>query len=252
MLKTLLVASLAAHGAAILLNAARRYRTGTLCFTLGSLGALIHIAAEWITTGQPPFGSMYHVMVLLGACALPGYGIVVVVRHQRQAARFFPVGAAVPILAAILMEHDATWHLAPALQSPWFVPHVMAYMLSYALCFVAFILLVVTTLKNGDGAVAMRNTSHGLLSAAFPFMTFGLLSGALWANSIWGRYWSWDPKETWSLITWTLYLVYFHCRKSRLSRYARTAHVLAFCALVTTFLLVNLLPKLASKLHSYV
>ena len=84
-------------------------------------------------------------------------------------------------------------------------------------------------------------------------MTFGLLSGALWAEEAWGRYWSWDPKETWSLITWTLYLIYFHCRRSPgLRQWSPAAHVLAFLALLTTFFLVNLLPKMGSVLHSYV
>jgi ABC-type transport system involved in cytochrome c biogenesis permease subunit len=83
-------------------------------------------------------------------------------------------------------------------------------------------------------------------------MTFGLLSGALWAEEAWGVYWSWDPKETWALITWTLYLVYFHCRRSpSLQRFADAAQMAAFLALLTTYLLVNLLPKLASALHSY-
>ena len=83
-------------------------------------------------------------------------------------------------------------------------------------------------------------------------MTFGMLSGALWAEEAWGVYWSWDPKETWSLITWGCYLIYFHCRTRRyLHKYEETAELLAFLALLTTFTLVNLLPKLSSALHSY-
>lgn len=91
-----------------------------------------------------------------------------------------------------------------------------------------------------------------MLLLAFPFMTFGMLSGALWAEEAWGVYWSWDRKEVWSLITWTLYVVYFHSRLSpRTRRWAPTLQSVAFVALVITFLAVNLLPKLSSALHSY-
>jgi ABC-type transport system involved in cytochrome c biogenesis permease subunit len=78
-----------------------------------------------------------------------------------------------------------------------------------------------------------------------------MLSGALWAEEAWGQYWSWDAKEVWSLITWGLYLIYFHLRKSEWKQYADWAHLLAFLALLTTFFLVNLIPKLGSILHSY-
>jgi ABC-type transport system involved in cytochrome c biogenesis permease subunit len=86
---------------------------------------------------------------------------------------------------------------------------------------------------------------------SFPFMTFGMLSGALWAEEAWGAYWSWDIKETWSLITWGTYLIYFHCRKNKdLQKWQRPVHILAFAALLITFFIVNLLPKIQS-LHSY-
>lgn len=79
-----------------------------------------------------------------------------------------------------------------------------------------------------------------------------MLSGAIWADQVWAACWSWDPKETWSLITWTLYLIYLHCRRSpAYRRYAGVAHALAFAALLITFVLVNLLPKMAGVLHRY-
>ena len=83
-------------------------------------------------------------------------------------------------------------------------------------------------------------------------MTFGMLSGALWAEEAWGIYWSWDAKETWALVTWSAYLIYFHCRMSpRFKPYATVAQILAFIFLLITFLVVNLLPKMGSLLHSY-
>ena len=154
------------------------------------------------------------------------------------------------MIGAIFMDKQAAWKRMPALQSNWFVPHVLAYMISYALCAVAFILLIRMWVRKMEMS-EFRRAMYQILRTAFPFMTFGMLSGALWAEEAWGQYWSWDAKEVWSLITWGLYLVYFHCRKSSWSRYADIAHALAFLALLTTFFLVNLLPKLGSLLHSY-
>jgi len=145
----------------------------------------------------------------------------------------------------------------PALQSPWFVPHVFGYMVSYALLTVAFVTLVSGLFRRWYRADATmlersRKAIYAITRLAFPLLTFGLLSGALWAEEAWGTYWSWDPKETWSLITWTLYLIYFHARFSpRTRRFEVAAHLLAFAALVATFILVNLLPKFAGGMHSY-
>jgi len=197
-------------------------------------------------------------MVVLSACALPAYLAIVLGRGLHWLTPFVPLAGAVPHVLALLFRRDEAWHLAPALQSPWFVPHVIAYMVSYSLALIAFILLgtsFVRTRSSGRAfdPASLEHGSYEILSLAFPLMSFGMLSGALWANQIWGTYWGWDPKETWSLITWFLYLIYFHCRKSPgLRKYANLSHMLAFAALVTTFLLVNLLPKLSSKLHSYV
>ena len=125
-------------------------------------------------------------------------------------------------------------------------------MISYSLAFIAFILLLVAFASNNN-STKYDDACYETISLAFPLMTFGLLSGSLWANEVWGGYWSWDPKETWALITWTLYLIYFHLRKTKqLNSYANLAHILAFTSLVTTFILVNILPKLSSQLHSYV
>jgi ABC-type transport system involved in cytochrome c biogenesis permease subunit len=154
------------------------------------------------------------------------------------------------------MSREVVWNMMPALRSPWFVPHVSSYMLSYALAAVAFAVTVTAFFKKRfsrvEDVLSYEDAAHELIRLALPFMTFGLFSGAIWAEEAWGAYWSWDSKETWSLITWTLYFIFIHCRRhSALRRFAGTAHVLAFFALLSTFFLVNLLPRLASLLHSY-
>ena len=250
--------ALALQVSALGLRALRCRRLSFVAFLIASHIAMMVVAKDWAASGQPPLSSMHHVMLVLAACALPAYALLVWGRGLRWITPAFPVAGAVPLALALVFRRDEAWNLAPALQSPWFVPHVIAYMASYSLALIAFVLLLtgsVRTLLASSRADVSRldSASYEILSVAFPLMTFGMLSGALWANQIWGDYWSWDSKETWSLITWFLYLCYFHCRKhGSLRKYANISHVLAFLALLTTFLLVNLLPKLASKLHSYV
>ena len=203
-----------------------------------------------LIVGHPPFGNMYQVQVVLSLCFLPLFALLSVRNCLYGFLSYFAFASALPMIGAVFMDKQATWQRMPALQSGWFVPHVLAYMISYALCAVAFILLLRCWLgrRNRD---EIRRAILPILRSAFPFMTFGMLSGALWAEEAWGQYWSWDAKEVWSLITWGLYLLYFHLRQSDWKRRADWVHLLAFLALLTTFFLVNLLPKLGSILHSY-
>ena len=101
----------------------------------------------------------------------------------------------------------------------------------------------------------VKRYPHRLVMMAFPLLTFAIFSGAAWANDAWGRYWSWDPKETWSLITWTVYAIYLHTRaipewRERVSPYL---NILGFCCMVMTFVGVNWLAKLLDipSLHTY-
>lgn len=202
-----------------------------------------------LMVGHPPFGNMYQVQVVLSLCFLPLLVLFVVREKLNWLGAYFSFASALPTIGAVFMDKQASWKQMPALQSGWFVPHVLAYMISYALCAVAFIMLI--RLWCSKERSELRRAITQILRAAFPFMTFGMLSGALWAEEAWGQYWSWDAKEVWSLITWGLYLLYFHLRKSEWKHHADWAHLLAFLALLTTFFLVNLLPKLGSLLHSY-
>ena len=207
------------------------------------------IVLNGLIVNDIPFGNMYQVQVVLGFCFLPLFVLLSKREKLGWTGVYFMFASALPVIGAIFMDKQVAWKRMPALQSGWFVPHVLAYMISYALCTVAFIMLIrLWCSKERD---ELRRAIVQILRTAFPFMTFGLFSGALWAEEAWGQYWSWDAKEVWSLITWGLYLLYFHLRRSDWKRYADWAHLLAFLALLTTFFLVNLLPKLGSLLHSY-
>lgn len=224
-------------------------------FVLGWVINAILLVFNWAVCGHPPFGNMYHVLVVLGLCFLPAYLVLALREKLTWLAAVFAFTSVVPLLGLFFMTPDMAWRRMPALQSPWFVPHVVTYMIGYSLCAVAFILAIMGMIEArrlDENPERYQEAGYHVLRLAFPFMTFGLLSGALWAEEAWGTYWSWDPKETWSLITWLLYAIYFHCRRQAgLKRFAVIVQILAFLALLTTFLLVNLLPKLGSILHSY-
>ena len=241
-------------GAAALLR--RRAVAGLALLSAAWAANLSVIVLNWLASGHPPFGSMVHVLAILALCFLPLYLVLRARERLDWLHVYFAVASALPLVGTLFMERETLWRRAPALQSAWFTPHVTAYMVSYALAAVAFALLAVQSVRawrgRGDSGRDYDRAAYHTLLLSYPFMTFGLLSGALWAEDAWGAYWSWDPKEVWSLITWTLYAIYFHTRGRRsLQRFAPWAHALAFAALLTTFLLVNLLPKLSSALHSY-
>jgi len=157
-------------------------------------------------------------------------------------------------VATILPPWDKTPHyLIPALQSYWLYIHVTASFVSYSGFTVAFILGILFLFYNKKNRVKAGNIEimvYKIIAFSFPVLTFGIFTGAIWANYAWGSYWSWDPKETWSLVTWIIYAGYLHTRiirgwRGRVGIYWVIA---GFIVMVFTFIGVNyLLPGL----HSY-
>lgn len=155
--------------------------------------------------------------------------------------------------------------LIPALKSNWLMMHVSIMMLSYStliagsLMAIAFLMISSnqklqveeTTETTAIGLnETLDNLSYRTLSIGFPLLTLGILSGAIWANEAWGSYWSWDPKETWALITWFVFAIYFHFRLTWGWKGKKPAIVasLGFVLVWVCYLGVNLL---GSGLHSY-
>ena len=150
--------------------------------------------------------------------------------------------------------HDRT--LMPALQSPWFVPHVVIYMMAYAfLCYTALTSICYTWIsRNNPGrAESALPIVEASLWVGFGLLTLGLLCGAVWAKEAWGHYWTWDPKETWAFLTWGCYLLYFHLQPVW-RKNPRSALFFLALASVTVFLCwfaVNAMPSAAQSVHTY-
>lgn len=164
--------------------------------------------------------------------------------------------------------------LVPALQSNWLMMHVSIMILSYAALlfgslFSLIFLLLPTSLKFQTEAVSgssiltsdtglklstfgetIDNYSYRILGLGFPLLTMGILSGAVWANEAWGSYWSWDPKETWALITWLVFAIYLHTRLTRGWTGTKPA-IIASCGFVTVWVCYLGVNILGSGLHSY-
>jgi cytochrome c-type biogenesis protein CcsB len=169
-------------------------------------------------------------------------------------------------------ELKVSTSLVPALQSNWLVMHVTVMVLSYAallagclfaiaylaVCFISSSATKPSFASSNDSqtlffqqlAIQLDNLSYRILGLGFPLLTIGLLSGAVWANQTWGSYWSWDPKETWALITWFVFAIYLHTRISKGWSGKESAFLAVFGLIIlwTCYLGVNLMGK---GLHSY-
>jgi cytochrome c-type biogenesis protein CcsB len=228
---------------------------------------------RWVAAGRAPFSNMFESLVLFAWA-------VVVVYLALQIRRQIPVLAAVTALLAVLtLAYASTYEtkiepLMPALRSNWLTVHVFTVFLGYggvALAFlssVSYLVVVriarfraafVSSDRAGKNvgapgglelAGALEAATEKTISFGFLFLTVGIISGAIWANSAWGTYWSWDPKETWSLITWFVYAVFLHCRFMRGWKGERAAwiSIVGFLSVIFTYFGVN---YLLSGLHSY-
>ena len=153
---------------------------------------------------------------------------------------FFCVHHFMPIL------HSDT--LVPALQSPWFKPHINAYMLAYTLMASAAVIALYLLLRSKQGSL------DNLVFVGIALITIGMLFGALWAKEAWGHYWSWDPKETWAAITWFAYLVYVHYRQipTHKPKLALWVLLISFVLLQMCWWGINYLPSAqGSSVHVY-
>ena len=146
--------------------------------------------------------------------------------------------------------------LIPALQSNWLIMHVTIMLLSYttlisgSILSIAFIFLFRNSSANNVLLNELDQLSFRSIGIGFPLLTIGMLSGSVWANQVWNSYWSWDPKETWSLITWIIFAVYLHFRLTQKWDGLKSAILgtMGFFIVWICFLGVNFLAK---GFHSY-
>lgn len=178
-------------------------------------------AARWGATGRPPFSNMYEATVAFVAALSVAYLVFERATGLRRAgAVAMPVCSAFAGVATLFPNEVRP--LVPALQNPKLLAlHVSVMMVSYAVLTLAFVGAVLYLVQGGAGrerfaglpsAEAAEAFAHRAVLVGFPLLGLGIALGAWWANSAWGRYWGWDPKETSALVTWLSLAAYFHAR----------------------------------------
>jgi ABC-type transport system involved in cytochrome c biogenesis permease subunit len=224
-------------------------KIGYILWGAAFFGNLVMVANNWIINGYVPFVSMYQVMTFISMCFGPVY---VYMRYWHKSGWMSPYFCAMPavfLIGVCFMGIGSVWHQPPALQSVWFVPHILAYMLSYSLISVAFVLAVMRFIDKKN-AQRLEKGIYDPVSTAFPFMTMAMFFGAIWANEVWGNFWSFDAKENWALMTWLMYTLYLHFRRqASLKKYAKIFVILGFVCMIVTLFGVNLMG--GTSQHAY-
>jgi cytochrome c-type biogenesis protein CcsB len=201
-------------------------RLGSAFMVIGTLLLLAGVIFRGISADRVPWGNMYEFSIT-GALA---FSIAYLYALKRYQMRWLGLPAAIAILltlgtAATLLYRPSA-PLVPALKSPWLVIHVSAAIISGGVFLLAnFIAATYLILdwyeQKGARPIWMQkfptlesldNFSYRLIALVFPLWTFSVIAGAIWAEAAWGRYWGWDPKETWAFITWVAYAAYLHAR----------------------------------------
>ncbi|GBC64000.1 c-type cytochrome biogenesis protein CcsB [Desulfonema ishimotonii] len=235
---------------------------------VGVAGNIAGILLRWNESyemgfGHAPLSNLYESLVFF-AGSIVGLYLFIEHRYKNRV-----IGAFVVPIATLSMAYasfaqnisDRIQPLIPALKSNWLIAHVVACFLGYAGFAIAFGISIMYIFKHrdagGQNAILGRvpdletldDLTHKMVQFGFLFLTTGIITGAVWANSAWGRYWGWDPKETWSLITWFIYATLLHARLMRGWYGKKIAYisVIGFMAVLFTYFGVNLLPGL----HSY-
>jgi ABC-type transport system involved in cytochrome c biogenesis permease subunit len=219
-------------------------------------GLLIHTLAlilRTIESGHAPFTDMYESLSFLSWALVLAF-IIIDRKFKIPRLGLFLMLIVIGLIALAsspLMPKQAM-PLVPALQSYWLWLHVSVTLVGEAFFAVAFITsLMYLSTRDAAKKEKMDSVSYRCVAVGFPLFTLGgLVFGMVWAFRAWGTYWSWDPKEVWSLITWFVFALYLHARIVMGWKGRRTAviAVLGFLAALFTYFGVN---YLLSSLHSY-
>jgi ABC-type transport system involved in cytochrome c biogenesis permease subunit len=228
---------------------------GAVFLILGVGGLACFTINLWINLERPPFRTLAETR-LWYSIFLSVIGIIIYYRWKIFWMLAYTLTLAVLFMFINIMNPDTfDKTLMPALQSPWFIPHVVVYIIAYAF-------LAVSSLTAIKGLVLIQRKydfeptlklADNMVYLGFAFLTFGLLFGALWAKEAWGHYWTWDPKETWALLTWLVYLIFIHFRVNKKHHVKQAFWVLslAFIILLICWFGINYLPAAQNSVHVY-
>jgi len=249
-------------------------RAGNIGMSLTWLGTLLLGAAllfRGLSVSRPPIGNMYEFSLAAGFAVALTYCLLSISRDLRWLGLFISVPVLLDLGLALTVLYTDSAQLVPALNSYWLAIHVSAAIVSFGAFTVGAALsglyLVAQAAEDraADGkepgrsaAIAQRIPSADRLDLMsyrihafmFPIWTFAVIAGAIWAEAAWGRYWGWDPKETWAFITWVIYAAYLHARATAGWRGKKAAYVAigGYATILFNYFIVNIFVQ---GLHSY-
>ena len=201
-------------------------RIATALMLLAFILLFVAVVARGLSNGHVPWGNMYEFSIT-GALTFTGAYLVALRKYDlRWLGLFISLAALLTLGTAITLLYRDSAPLVPALKSTWLVIHVIAAIISGGVFLLSNVIagayLYLDARERGAGRPAwatrlpslevLDQLSYRLVAFVFPLWTFAVIAGAIWAESAWGRYWGWDPKETWAFITWVAYAAYLHAR----------------------------------------
>jgi cytochrome c-type biogenesis protein CcsB len=243
---------------------ADRSKAGGIAVSLTWLAFGLHAAgviARGLSVQRVPWGNMYEFSTT-GAVVVTGVYLAVLLRRNVRYLGTFVVGPVLLTLGlATTVFYTQAAQLVPALHSFWLVIHVSVAFIASALYTLGFSTTVLQLVQERreraiaagrdprrgrfmealPSSAALERSSYSLHVAAFPLWTFTLMAGAIWAESAWGRYWNWDPKEVWTFVIWVVYAGHLHARATRGwdGRRAAWFALAGYACILTNFMIVN-------------
>ena len=240
--------------AAVIAFKPQHYRKSVALTLVGLVVFSLFIAGMWMSLERPPLRTMGETR-LWYSFFLPIAGLIIFIRWKyKWILSFSALLSLVFICINILRPEIHNKALMPALQSPWFAPHVIVYMLAYAVFGVATINALYLLINKTEKQTSSVALCDNLVYVGSAFLTIGMLFGAIWAKAAWGHYWSWDPKETWAAATWMGYILYIHFRLHKPSEKKPACYLLifSFILLQVCWFGVNYLPAAqGNSVHVY-
>lgn len=234
-------------------------RYANLCVRLGFVLHTLAIVVRGIGAGRAPLSNQYEFATAF-AWGIALFFILFEQKYKHPAMGAFVTPLLFLIMGYASMLNREVRELMPALQSGWLVIHVSMAIVSYGAfavsCGVSLMFLAQSYSQKAREAglpslIQLDRVSYRAVQFGYLFLTLTILTGAIWAQYAWGRYWAWDPKETWSLVTWIIYTIYLHVRrKNRLDDTGAAWYsVIGFACVIFTYIGVN---TLLPSLHSYI
>ena len=237
--------------------ALRGQRVGvtTVMSAVGSAIFFSFIVGMWLSLERPPLSTMGETR-LWYSFFLSVAGVTVYARWRYKWILSFSTLMSVVFICINLLKPEIhSKSLMPALQSVWFVPHVIVYMFAYAMMGAVTLFAIYLWVRSArvEPQGEELGVCDNLVRIGWAFLTLGMVMGALWAKQAWGDYWTWDPKETWAAATWLGYLLYLHLRQQTRD------YNLLFALLIFNFLMlqmcwwgINFLPAAQGvSVHTY-